>query len=510
MGTMTNTTTPRTNVMPRGDGERRFRLLAIGQITSMLGTHVSAVGVSIVAFIETGSVWWLSVIYLASRVPALLVGANAGALADRVDRRRILLAADSMAGIATMGAAALHIAGTLELWHLVVLAVVGSIANAYQDPAFQAAVPTLVPTDRLDRANGLLQLGPAIGALGGPALAGVLVAFAGIGGVLVLDLVTFGAAIVATLLVRFPSPSSDPAPRTSMWATLRSSWAYLDGPRRGLRRLVLASTAANLVLSMVNVLLLAALIPLVGEAGTGAILSLGGVAMLTASALVSARGLPTRRIPVIAKSFAAVGVGLVLIGVRANGVSVAIGMMITLAAVPVLTAAAQTIHQATVDASWQGRLAALRRVTAEALVPVGVLVVAPLVESLAEPAMAVEGPLAGSAGLLLGVGEGRGVGLIMVTVGLIVMCIAWWIGRDHLVNELDDLAAAYEADAHTRAETTGQPACDTNADTATTTASVAPPNAAVTRRAPRGCTTRSTLRPMVPVPDVAPTRASAD
>ena len=444
MGNPTNTTTPVPGAVASFDGERRFRVLALGQIASMLGTHVSAVGVSIVAFLETGSVWWLSVIYLASRVPGLLVGAHAGGLADRLDRRRILLVADTIAGIATAGAAALHLAGVLELWHLVVLAVVGSIANAYQDPAFQAAVPTLVPTDRLDRANGLLQLGPAVGALAGPALAGALVAFAGIGGVLVLDLVTFGAAIVATMLVRFPSPSGDPAPRTSMWGTLRSSWAHLDGPRRGLRRLILAGTAANLVLSMVNVVLLAALIPLVGEGGTGAILSLGGVAMLVASALVSTRGLPRRRVPVIATSLAVVGVGLVLIGIRANAVSVAIGLMVTLAAVPVLTAASQTVHQATVDASWQGRLAALRRVAAEALVPIGVLAVAPLVESLAEPAMAADGPLAGSVGVVLGVGDGRGVGLVIVAVGVIVLCIGWWIGRDRLVHRLDDLAVEHE------------------------------------------------------------------
>lgn len=431
MGANANTT------MGHADGERRFRLLAMGQIVSMLGTHVSGVGLSIVAFIETGSVWWLSVIYLASRVPALLVAAHAGAVADRADRRRIVLVADSVAGVATAGAAALHVAGALELWHVVVLAVVGSLANAYQDPAFQAAVPTLVPADRLDRANGLLQVGSALGALAGPVLAGALVAFVGIGGILVLDLVTFSVAVVATLLVRFPSPSGDAAPHVSMWATLRASWAYLDGPRRGLRRLVLAATAANLVLSMVNVLLLAALIPLVGEGGTGALLSLGGFSMLASSALISAKGLPRRRVPVIAGSFACVGAGLVLMGIRANVLLVAIGMMCVLAAAPVLSAAAATIHQAAVDAAWQGRVAALRRVTAEALVPVGVLVVAPLVESLAEPAMSADGPLAGSVGLVLGVGEGRGVGLVFVAVGVTMACLAWLIARDRLVNELD-------------------------------------------------------------------------
>ena len=428
----------------RDQGERRFRVLALGQIASILGTHVSGVGVSIIAFIETGSVWWLSLLYLASRVPALFFAGHAGAAADRLDRRRILLAADAVAAVATTAAAALHLAGALELWHLLALAVIGSIANAYQDPAFQAAVPTLVPADRLDRANGLLQLGPAVGALAGPALAGALVAFAGIGGVLVFDLVTFAAAVTATLVVRFPSPTTDPAPRTSTWATLRSSWVYLDGPRRGLRRLVVVGAFANLVLSIVNVLLLAALLPLVGEGGTGLILSLGGVAMLLASAAVGAKGLPSRRIPVISTSVLVVGAGLVLIGIRANSITVALGIVVTLAAVPVLSAATQTVHQASVDASWQGRLAALRRVSAEALVPIGVLAAAPLVESLAEPAMGADGALADSVGVVLGVGAGRGVGLVMVAVGLTVMCLGWWVRRDRVINDLDVVDQAGE------------------------------------------------------------------
>jgi MFS family permease len=406
----------------------------------MLGTHVSAVGVSIVAFLETGSVWWLSVIYLASRVPALLVSTHAGSLADRLDRRRILLVADSVAGVATVGAAVLYAAGSLELWHLVALALVGSIANAYQDPAFQAAVPTLVSAERLDRANGFLQFGPAIGTLVGPALAGALVAWAGIGGVLVFDLLTFAAALVATLLVRFPTPDADPAPRITTWATLRASWDHLGGARRGLRRLLLASTAANLMLSMVNVLMITVLVPLAGEGGTGVLLSLGGVAMLVVSALVSAAGLPARRVPVMGAAIAVVGVGLLLIGLQAHLLPVALGIVVTLGAVPVIGAATQTLYQSTIEPAWQGRIAALRRVSAEALIPVGVLVAAPLVESLAEPAMAADGPLAGTFGRILGVGPGRGVGLVMVTIGLVVIALGIAVARDRVAREIDDLA----------------------------------------------------------------------
>lgn len=428
-------------------GEQWFRVLAAGQLTSMLGTSVTGVGVSIVAFLETGSVWWLSIIYLATRVPALLFSTHAGAIADRLDRRHVLLAADSVAGLATAVAVAMHLGGVLQLWHLVALALIGSVANAYQEPAFQGAVPMLVPSDRLDRANGLLQLGPAIGMLAGPALAGALVAWAGIGGVLALDLVTFVVALTSTLLVSIPPTDGEPAPQISTWAGVRASWAHLDGQFVGLRRLLVANTVANLVLSVVNVLLLALLIPLAGEDGTGVLLSMGGLVMLGTSTLVSAVGLPVRRIPVLGGALAVLGVGLVLIGLRADVVLVSIGVFVTLGVAPVIGAASQTLYQATIEAAWQGRIAALRRVASEALVPIGVLVAAPLVETVAEPAMQEGGSLASTFGRVLGVGPQRGVGLVVVTAGLVLVVVGVVVARDRRANDIDDLVIEKMADA---------------------------------------------------------------
>lgn len=423
---------------PRPPLGRPFTMLWAGQTASLVGNDVSAAGVSIAAYVQTGSVWWLSVLYLAVRIPALLTAAHAGHLVDRSDRRRVLLVADAAAGVTTVAALGLLLLGHLELWHLVVVAVVGSTANGYQQPAYLSALPVLVSQDAIGRANGMLQLSPALGLLAGPALAGLLLGLGDIGAVLAFDAATFVLAAVITAVVRIPPVASVDDPRPDLEIRgLRAMWRSLDGRLRGLRHLLVYAGALNLVISVVNVLLFALIVPLAGETGAGLLLSVGGCAMLVTAAVVSTRGVPPRRVRTVALGVAAVGIGAVVCGLQPSVVLVGIGLVVVLSGAAVLTAAAGTIYQTEVPAELQGRLAALRRVTAEALAPVAVLAIAPVAERLAEPAMQTGGALAATVGIVLGTGPGRGVALLFVGVGVVVIGLAVSIARDRTLAGLD-------------------------------------------------------------------------
>ena len=418
---------------------RRFTTLWAGQTASLLGSQVSSAGVSIAAFVETGSVWWLSILYLAIRVPGMLAASHAGDLVDRSDRRRVLVLADTAAAVATGTALLLLATGHLELWHLVVVAVVGATANAYHEPAYASALPLLVPRAAIDRAQGMLQLGPAVGVLAGPAIAGVLVGTGGIGAVLLFDAATFVLAIATASRVVIPRPDSTATAATddTDLRGLRATWDGLTGRLHGLRHLLLYSASMNLVISIVNVLLFALLVPLAGEAGAGLLLSLGGAGMLVTAGVVAARGVPARRVRTMAGSAMAIGVGIVLMGLRPSPALVATGLVVTLAAAALLSGASGTLFQTEVAADRQGRLSSLRRVMAEGLMPLAVLAAAPLAEGLAGPAMADGGPLAGSVGLVLGTGPGRGAALLFVVIGLVVVGLGVLIARDRALRVLD-------------------------------------------------------------------------
>lgn len=131
------------------------------------------------------------------------------------------------------------------------------------------------------------------------------------------------------------------------------------------------------------------------------------------------------------------GAGITLCGLRPSIPLVALGLVVMLAGAALLTSAAGTLYQTEVPRRLQGRLSALRRVTAEGLLPVAVLAVAPVAEGLAEPAMAEGGALAGTVGVALGTGPGRGIALLFVLVGLSVIVLGLALGRDRVLARLD-------------------------------------------------------------------------
>lgn len=439
-------TTDRADPTERPTLPRRFLALWSGQTASLVGTDVSAFGVIFVAFIETGSLTWLAVLFLAGRVPALVVSSHAGGLVDRTSARSVLILADAAAGVATSLAFALHLSGSLELWHLVVLTMVGSTANAYQLPAYQAAVPRLVPTPALPRAHGMLQTAPAAGLLAGPALAGVLVAWGGIGGILVFDLITFFIAIGVTASVRIPDARTDESGSTAdgepIAGSLRFMWHHLSGARRGVLQLVIWGALLNFAATAVNLLLPALLLSITTERTSGFVLAIGGMAMLASSATVSAAGLPSGLsnglVSVVVRGTTVIGLGVVLIALRPTLALVVAGVVLTLAALPVVAAASGAIHQTHVAEEFQGRLTAFRRVASEALMIPAVLVVTPLVDRYVEPAMVAGGGAASVFGPVIGVGEGRGIALTIVFAGVILIALSVGMSCDPWLRRLGE------------------------------------------------------------------------
>ena len=426
-----------------------------GQTLSLIGTEITAVAVSFVAFLQTGSLTWLATLYLAIRVPALLVASHAGGLVDRWSARRVLLGADVLAGVASTTALALHVAGSLRLWHLVVLSAMGSLANAYQMTAYQAAVPRLVPTAALPRAHGLLQLTQAAGLLVAPATAGLLVGTGGIGLVLVLDVLTFVVAVTATSSADFGSaqvahsPGGDvadgPADRHDEGG-VRATWRHLrEHHRPGLRRLVVWGALVNVALTTLNLMLPALLLSTVSETTAGFTLTAGGVAMLVASLAVSARGLPDRLVTTLVGATAVVGLGVLLVGLRPHIGLTGVGVVVALAAAPVVGAAANTLHQREIELDWQGRMAALRRIAAEVLVLPTVVVLSPVVERVVAPSMSDDGWLSELTGWALGTGAGREYGLMIVLAGVAVVAIAVAMSRDDELGELNAPSRTDEA-----------------------------------------------------------------
>jgi MFS family permease len=170
---------------------REFRLLFLGQGVSLLGDGMLGVALSFAVLDLTGSTSDLGFVFVARSVPLVLFLLVGGVFADRLPRRAVMLASDAVRFAAQGALAALLISGTAQLWHVVVLQAIVGGASAFFYPASTGIVPTTVPLELLQEANGLRGVSMAVGNVAGPALSGVIVAAASPGWALAADSGTF-------------------------------------------------------------------------------------------------------------------------------------------------------------------------------------------------------------------------------------------------------------------------------------------------------------------------------
>ncbi len=404
---------------------------------SAIGTVLSGVGVAVYVFVETGDAAWLGALAALAAAPYVLT-APLVKHADRFPRRTVMIAADAFAAIGPAIALGLVLAHRLEIWHLVVAGFLGGVGNAFQWPAAQAAVPALVEPGALDRANGLNQLGPAMGIVLGPVLATPLVAWFGIEAVLMVDLATFAIAVATTALVRFGDHVDvEPVDDDGSWNTV---WTWLRSHGRPLIGLLVVMAVVNFLLSFFNVALLVVATDLGGTARAGLALGAGGIAMIVGSVAVGRRGVAPDRIGTFAHALVVAGTGCAIAAVRPHFALVVTGVFIALVAVPAVNAAVATVYQERVPASMQGRVFGLRSAIGRALEPIGSVAAGVAVAHLAIPALRADGVLAGSVGEVIGVGPQRGAALVLLAIGLGLAVAGGWLARSWIRTALRESA----------------------------------------------------------------------
>jgi MFS family permease len=275
--------------------ERDFALLWAGMTVSLLGDGIFVVAEAWqvydldndpVALSLVGTAWTLGM------VAFLLTG---GVVTDRVDRRRVLIAADLVRAAAVTAMGVLSLTGVVEIWHLVALSLFMGIGEAFFGPAFGAIVPDVVAKEHLVQANALDQLvRQAAARLAGPALGGFVVAAVGAGTAFLVDAGTFllSAACVAAMGVRALPVERLGSARREMIEGLayvrREPWLWAT--------LISASLSLLFFLGPIEVLL-----PFVvrndlgaGAGGYGAVLAATGIGAVATSLVLGQTGVPRR------------------------------------------------------------------------------------------------------------------------------------------------------------------------------------------------------------------------
>lgn len=395
-----------------------FFTIWIGQLISIVGSGLTGFALGVWIFQETGRATPFALTVLFGSLPAVLLGPIAGSVADRFSRKKVMLLADTGNAIITLIAFVLLLNGQLEIWNIYVIALAGSVFSAFQEPAFGASIIMLVPKKDLQRANGMTQMTNALGNLVPPLLAGLLFGLIGLKGIMLIDFITYFAAMGTIIISRIPQPERvEPQVKGSQWQEAMAGWRYLKSTG-GLLGLVFYFALVNFMINYAAVLTSPMVLANFSPAILGYIQTVGGVGMLIGSVLLSVWGGPKKKIFSILLFISISSIGLAIAGLRPNAFLIAAGYFVMLFVIPLASGSSQAIFQTKVPLDLQGRVYAMRGMISRSMMPLAFLTAGPIADFVFEPMLREGGALANTfVGQVIGVGPGRGIGLIFIIAG---------------------------------------------------------------------------------------------
>ena len=391
---------------------KTFIVIWFGQFISMLGSALSAFGLGIWIFQKTGSAASFAMSAVCTVLPALLFAPFAGSIADRKKRKAIILLTDSIDAFLKILIVTLLIFNKLELWMVYPLVFISGTLGTFQNPAFGASIPMLVPTDKLTRANGLLQFSSAIQNLLAPVIAGFLYPLIELKGLFIIDFVSFFFALASIAFIKIPQPSIEKTKDSLVLAALKDlkyAWKYLI-QKEGLMQLIVFFAFLNFIANLSMILLGPLMMSVYNSQAYGNVQAGIGLAMLLGGLCSSLIPDTKNKIKRILLILSLCSIGPIISGTTLNRIIITGGFFIFMFPVPYVNTLLMSIFQIKIERNVLGRVGALMTAILAAITPIAYLCAGPLADYVFEPLMNE---------------KGRGIGLIFIISGilLIISCL---------------------------------------------------------------------------------------
>ena len=400
-------------------------LLVLGSFINSLGTGLTAFGLAVVILRAYGTASSVAAVQMSAFAPIVLLAPLAGVLADRYDRRLMMMIGDA-GSILGLGVILMTLSSPRpSLGWICAGAVISSCLAALTEPALRASVTDLVTEEDYVRSSGLLQLASAAKYLLAPAVAGFLMPLVGPRGLLLLDASTCLVTVACTLTVRRALAAEEPqhaTPRQYEDHNVMAGWLAIAS-HPALRTLVVLMTLATLAIGVVQVLLKPILLPTVSTAEMGVVETVAATGMLMGAALVTAwkSAQPTT---LLASGLAGTGAAMALLPVGPGAWWVAACGFLIFACLPLSQAGAEVLVRTRVDNAQQARTWGTISLVTQMGYLAAYLCSGVLVDRVLQPLVEPGQSLSTSLGAVVGTGPGRGAALLVGLMGMVLALVA--------------------------------------------------------------------------------------
>jgi MFS family permease len=365
---------------------RNYRLFFAGQTLSLVGTWITRIATGWLVYRLTGSALLLGIVGFCGQIPTLFLAPVAGVFVDRWDRHRVLLVTQVLSMLQSLALAVLALAGIITVAEVLVLQVCQGAINAFDTPARQAFVVTMIE-DRADLSNAIALNSLMVNAsrILGPSIGGVLIAAVGEGWCFLVDAISY-LAVIASLLAMRVAPTDRRPAETRVMEELRTGFRYVTGFAP--IRTVLILLAVVSTMGMPYTVLMPAVVAKLLHGGPhtlGLLMTASGIGALAGAFYLASRSTVVGLGRVIAFASGVFGVGLVAFGLsRALWLSLLV-LPVVGAGFMVSLAATNTIIQTITEEHLRGRVMAFYTMAFLGTAPLGSLLAGVLADRLGEP-----------------------------------------------------------------------------------------------------------------------------
>ena len=402
-------------------GMKKFLLLWIGELISSIGGGLTSFGLGVYVFRKTGSAAGMALVTLLGFLPTLLFTVPAGVLADRYDRRVLMMIGDGFSGLGILYIFLCMLHGEANLVQICIGVFISAVFSSLLEPSYRATITDLLSKEEFSKASGLVSLAGSARYLFSPVIAGLLLAYHDISLLLLIDISTFFVTITTTFIVRRGIKAKQPTEKQSFLESMKEGWRAIH-IEKGVFVLVLCSSLITLFLGTLQILVEPMILSFSDSKVLGIVETLCASGMLVSGILLGGFGIKKEYGKVLQISFFMAGIFMIGMSIFENLVSISIFGFFFFATLPLCNNCMDYLCRTNIPDALQGRAWGFIGFLSQ----IGYVI-----------AYAVSGLAADGLGSLSGMGVGRGAAFMIGISGILLSLVAVTLLRFPAIKELE-------------------------------------------------------------------------
>lgn len=414
---------------------KKFLMIWSGELISSIGSGMTAFALSVYVYQTTGSATYVSLITLLAYLPTVLLSPLGGVLADRYDRRLLMIIGDLFSGLGLAYVLWNVQAGSDSMLPICIGVTFNAVFVALLEPSFRATITELLTEEEYARASGMVQIAGNAKFLISPALAGILLAVADIRLILLIDIGTFLITVTTVAIVRKSVGKAVKTERQSIGREMRLGFAEIN-KSKGIRILIILMSFVCFFVGILQTLTSPMVLAVSNAETVGIMESLCAVGMLLGSVFIGILGIKKNFSTVLCVAGILSGIFIALTGVNKSIFVTGAGIFLFFLALPFMNTSADVLIRKNIPNELQGRVWGIISLLSQTGTVLAYALSGVLADYVFEPLLSDNGVFSDSIGALIGTGTGRGIGFMLILSGICIIPAAFAIGRSRSIRSL--------------------------------------------------------------------------